>query len=370
LLVLGKVAGFQTPAVNFNASAIVDLNISGPWANFTPPRVRGTAHIQNLTAWLSGVKDRLLLTQADAQLTDSALVLAHMEGQFEHSPVAFSGTVTNPWNCPGDPPCPLEFDLHSDTLAVAEVALLFGVNDKSWSLPFLPGSSSGAGSLPDFRAHGTLSAAHLSLAELPLENFTAHVEVGEHDLQVNRVSARLAGGSVDGDWRADWSNATPRYTAQGKLAGVVLDHLASSAPPESIVEKVTSWITGRADANYSVRFEGKNSQEMLAGASGKIDFAVAGGSSRTLHLEAEKPLKFQTLQGVVELEKQTLKVLPSKFRAESRIYEVSGTVTLADQQAKLKVSNGGMRWEITGDLEKPKVSPQPIAARTTALHTP
>src|SRR5262249_7140936 len=69
LLVLGKVAGFQTPAANFNASAIVDLNISGPWANFTPPRVRGTAHIQNLTAWLSGVKDRLLLRQADAQLT-------------------------------------------------------------------------------------------------------------------------------------------------------------------------------------------------------------------------------------------------------------------------------------------------------------
>jgi hypothetical protein len=106
---------------------------------------------------------------------------------------------------------------------------------------------------------------------------------------------------------------------------------------------------------------------MLVSAAGKLDFAVAGGSSRTLHLEAEKPLKFQTLQGVVELEKQTLKVLPSKFRAESRIYEVSGTVTLADKQARLKVSNGGMRWEVTGDLEKPQVSPQPIAAKTTTV---
>jgi len=292
-------------------------------------------------------------------------VLSHMEGQFEHSPVAFTGTVTSPWSCPA-PPCPMEFDLHSDTLSVADVAGLLGANDKGWSLPFLPGSSS-SGVLPNFRAHGTLSAAHLTVAEFPLENFTAHVEVGEHDLGIHRISARLGGGSVDGEWQADWANATPRYSAQGKLTGVALDHIVVSAPPAPIVDLVTSWITGKADAKYSARFEGKNTQEMLASAAGKIDFAVAGGSSRTLHLEAEKPLKFQTLQGVVELEKQTLKVLPSKFRAESRIYEVSGTVTLADKQAMLKVSNGGMRWEVTGDLEKPRVSPQPIAAKTTTV---
>jgi hypothetical protein len=148
---------------------------------------------------------------------------------------------------------------------------------------------------------------------------------------------------------------------------VALDRIAVSVPPASILDLVTSWITGKADARYSARFEGKNTQDMLASAVGKIDFAVAGGSSRTLHLEAEKPLRFQTLQGVVELEKQTLKVLPSKFRAESRIYEVSGTVTLADKQAMLKVSNGGMRWEVTGDLEKPRVSPQPIVAKTTTV---
>jgi AsmA protein len=367
LLILGKVAGFETPAANFNASAIVDLNISGPWANFMPPRVRGTAHVQNLTTWISGVRDRLLLTQADAQLTDSALVLSHMEGQFEHSPVAFTGTVTNPWNCAA-PPCPLEFELHSDTLSVADVAVLLGATDKGWSLPFLPGSFS-SGALPDFRAHGTLSAAHLLVAEFPLENFTAHVEVGEHDLGIRHISARLGGGSVDGEWQADWTNATPRYAAQGKLAGVALDHISVSAPPASVMDVLTSWISGKADARYSAHFEGKNTQEMLASAAGKIDFDVAGGSSRTLRLEAEKPLKFQSLQGVVELEKQTLKVLPSKFRAESRIYEVSGTLTLADKQARLKVSNGGMRWEVTGDLEKPQVSPQPIAAKTTTVRT-
>src|SRR5258708_28845887 len=164
LLILGKASGFQSETANFNASAVVDLNISGPWANFTPPRVHGTAHVQNLTAWISGIKDRLLLSQADAQLTDSALVLGHISGQFEHSPVAFTGTITRPWNCPGSPPCPLEFDLHADSLAVADGVELLGVNEKGWHLPFLYYPS---GKAPAFHAPELLCAGHRTVAQLP-----------------------------------------------------------------------------------------------------------------------------------------------------------------------------------------------------------
>lgn len=366
LLLLGKVTGFQTPAATFNASAVVDLNISGPWANFAPPLVRGTAHVQNLTTWISGIKDRLLLSQADAQLTDSALVLSHLSGQFEHSPVAFTGTVTRPWECPGPSSCPLEFDLQSDSLAVADVAGLLGAGDKEWSLPFI---SSSSGSLPDFRAHGKLAAAHLTMAQLPLENFTAQIEVGEHDLQVTRISARLAGGPTSGEWQVDWANSPPRYSGSGKMDGVDMEHLAVSSPSAPMVELLTAWITGKAEAKYSIHFEGKTSQEMVTSAAGKMDFAVANGSSRTLRLEAEKPFKFQSLQGALELEKQSLRLLPSKFRAENRIYEVSGTVTLADKKAKLKLSNGGSKWEVTGDLEKPLISHQAMAAQTSTVHT-
>ena len=364
LLVLAKTIGFETPQANFNASALVDFNVGGPWANFAPPRVGGKAHVQNLTTWISGVKDRLVLSEADVQLTDSALVLSHIAGQFEHSPIIFSGTITSPYTCPA-PPCLLEFDLQADSLAVADAAGLLGTTGKGWNLPFLSGSPD---ELPDFRARGTFSAGQLIVAQVPLEKFTSHIEVSDRELLVTQISAKMGGGTVDGEWRVNWSGSPARYTATGTLAGVAVDRLAA-LPPAPNVELLNAWLTGKADAKYSFHFEGKSQPEMLASAAGKAEFTVANGTSRTLSLESPKPFRFQSLQGALELEKQTLKVLPSKFRAENRIYEVSGTVSLADKQAKLRVSNGGSRWDFTGDLSKPQISSQHLTAQaTTSAH--
>ncbi|HEY6307818.1 MAG TPA: AsmA family protein [Candidatus Angelobacter sp.] len=364
LLALGKAAGFQAGAANFSASAVVDLNVSGPWANFAPPHVRGTTHLQNLTAWIPGIKDRLLLSQADAQLTDAGLVLAHINGQFEHSPVAFTGSVTSPWSCQTSPVCQLEFDLHSDTLAITDVAGLFAASDKGWSLAFRSDSPA-SGKLPEFRGKGTWSVDQLTVAQIPLEKFTGHVEVGDQALVISHISAKLGGGSATGDWRTDWTGPQPRHTASGTVSGVALDRLGPSAP---YAELLTSWITGKADLKYSLHFEGTTAQEMISTAAGRGDFTVAAGGSRVLLLEASRPLRFQSFQGSMELEKQTLKVLPSKFRVENRIYEVSGTLSLADKQATLKMSNGGARWEITGAMDRPRVAAQPMTAQTTSTH--
>jgi hypothetical protein len=362
LLVLGKTTGFETGMTNFSASAVANLDVNGFWGN--SPRVRGTAHLQNLAAWIPGIKDRLLLAQADAQLTDEALVLAHVNGQFEHTPVAFTGTITSPWTCADPAPCPLEFDLHSDTLAIADVAGLFSANDKGWSLPFLSDSSS-SNKLPELRGKGNLSVDQLKAAQLTLEKFSGHLEIGNQTLQISRIAAKLGGGAVTGEWHADWSGPQPRYTASGALTGVALDHLG---PQDPQTEKLSSWITGKTDAKYSFHFEGRTSQEMISSAAGRGDVTVNTGTSRVLLLEASKPLKFQSFQGAFELDKQTLKILPGKFRADNRIYEVSGTLSLADQQAKLKITNGGSRWEITGALEQPRVAAQPMAAQTTSTH--
>ena len=90
----------------------------------------------------------------------------------------------------------------------------------------------------------------------------------------------------------------------------------------------------------------------MSSAGGQVEFQVSNGSSRMLALEAGRPLRFNALQGAVEIDRQALKVLPSKFKAENRIYLMSGTISLANKQAKLKVSTSGTQWEITGALEK------------------
>lgn len=359
LLALGRTTGFASDIGNTTASAVVDLNISGPWANFAPPHVRGTAHLQNVASWIPGIKNRLVITEADAQLSEVELVLAHLKAQFEHSPVAFSGAIHVPFNCAGSAPCPLEFDLRADALAMSDLGDVLGVTDKGWNIPFFADSSK----LPDFRATGTLSIADFKVAQLPLENFTAHVEVGDKALLVSRINAKLAGGAAQGEWHADWSSSRPRFTATGNANGVAMDHLDLKEPDVALA---ASWVSGYADLSYSLKFEGATPREMANSVSGRVEYLVSNGMSHALLLDGTKPLKFQTLQGALDIEKQTLKLLPSKFKAENRIYEMSGTVSLADKQAKLRLSNSSSRWDITGALESPRIAGPPHAEATAA----
>lgn len=358
LLALGRATGFPADIGNATASSVVDLNISGQWTNFAPAKVRGIAHLQNATAWIPGIKNRLVITEADAQVSEVELVLAHLKAQFEHSPVAFTGTIDVPWNCPGNPPCPMEFDLHSDSLAMADIGNVLGVTDRGWMIPFFSDSSR----LPDFRASGTVAIGEFTVAELPLEKFTAHVEVGDKALLVSRINAKLASGTADGQWHAEWSTSRPRFTATGTLSGVAIDKLDQKEPE---VAAVASWVSGRADVKYALKFEGETPRAMADSVNGRIEYLIINGTSKSLATDA-KPLKFQTLQGALQIEKQSLKVLPSKFTSGNRIYEMSGTVSLIDKQAKLKLSNSASRWDITGELEKPQIAGPPITETTSA----
>lgn len=356
LLAFGRTAGFRSQIANTTASAQVDLNASGPWANFAAPKLHGTAHLQNLATWIPGLKDRLVMSEAEAQITDTAVVLSKIAGQFEHSPIVFTGSISSPLGCSGNTPCPMQFDLHLDSLAAPDVADVIGLTEKGWSLPFFSGSEN---KLPDFRAEGNLSIGEFKIAEVPLEKFVAHVAVGDHSLLVSRAGARLAGGSTQGEWKIDWSGSQPHYSGTGSIEGIALDRVA---PPETVAGQVAEWISGKAQVSYSVHFDGKTAQEMSASAGGRMEFQVSNGTSHMLALEAGRPLKFSGVQGVLEIDRQALKVLPSKFKTENRIYVMNGTISLANKQAKLKVSTSGSQWEISGALDKPQITAQPLTA--------
>ena len=363
LLAFGRATGFHSQIANTTASALVDLNVSGPWANFTAPKLRGTAHLQNVAAWIPGLKDRLVMSEADVQITDTSLVLSKINGQFEHSPIAFTGLISSPLNCTGNTPCPLQFDLHLDSLAVPDVANLMGFTEKGWSLPFLSGTDN---KLPDFRAEGSVAVGELNIADVPLEKFAAHVVVGDHLLSVNRVTARVAGGTTQGEWKIDWSGDQPHYTGTGSMESVTLERIG---PPNTVGGQVAQWIAGRAQVSYATHFEGKTKQEMSLSAGGRVEFQVSNGTSKALALEGGRPLRFNGAQGAVEIDREVIKVLPSKFKAENRIYMMSGTISLANKQAKLKVNSSGNQWEITGALEKPEITPQPLTAQAAPAHT-
>ncbi|HEY6252594.1 MAG TPA: AsmA family protein [Candidatus Angelobacter sp.] len=357
LLALATVSGFHPRVTNAAGLVTLDLGIHGPWADFAPTQVSGTAHLLNVTASIAGVNDRLLLQSADIHFSDSEAVLI-APIQFEHSPVQLTGSVTSSLNCPSDAGCPLQFDLRADALATEDINNLVAVPPSGWRLPF----SATPAKLPDFRASGTLSLGTLKLGQLPVEKFIAHIEIGEHSLVISNIHAAIADGSMQGEWSIDWSTSPVRYSGAGTLTAVLPD----SVPfPASAL--LASWISGKTNLKYTLNLSGLDASEMLAGATGHAEFTVSNGVSRALALESSKPIRFQTLQGQCGINHEVLELLASKFKAENRVYEISGTISLADKQANLRVSNSATQWEITGTLEKPIVAAQRLTAQQISV---
>ena len=358
LLELGKSLGLPTRIANTTGATTLDLAVSGAWTSFAPPKLNGHAHLQDVTASIPGVKQPLLISAADAQFTDAALVLDHISGHFGNSAIVFTGSTSHAWNCQGEVSCPLQFDLHSDSLSAADAGTLLGLGQSSgWSLPFFYEPSN---RLPDFRASGKVSLGSLKLGDVTADDFNAHVEVGDHALIISQMTAIVAGGTATSDWRADWSVSPPRYSGTGTFTGVSMDRLAGAGPGAPLI---AFWVTGKANVKYSLTSSGKNEAEIWSSASGKAEVTVTNGTSHALLLDSTKLLKFQSLQGALEFDHQVLKLLPGKLRADKRIYEISGTVSLADKQAKLNASAGSATWNISGALEKPKIVARPAAAK-------
>jgi len=132
---------------------------------------------------------------------------------------------------------------------------------------------------------------------------------------------------------------------------------------------LSSWISGQANLKYTLRLEGRTAAELFGSAIGAAEMTATDGTSRALALEPGKPVRFQTFESKLELDRRILQVLPSKLQAENRIYTISGTISLADKQAKLKVGNSVAEWDITGALEKPQVAAHTLAARAGSAHT-
>lgn len=351
VLALATIAGFHPRITGATGVATLDLNIHGPWANFAPTKLGGTAHVQNVAASITGLKRRVLLQSGDVHFGDSEALLVSTI-QFEHSPVQLTGSITNPLNCVSDSGCWPQFELHADTLSTEDLYNLLDLERADWT-----------SAATDFRGSGTLSLGTLKVGELPVEKFLAQVEIGEHSLLLKNIHAVIADGLMQGDWTIDWSAPPVQYSGSGTLMGVSADNI-----PFPASELLGSWISGKTSLKYSLGLTGADAAEMLASATGHAEFTISNGISRALTLESSKPIRFQSAQGRCEIKQGILELLASKLKAENRIYEISGTVSLPDKRANLKISNRASQWEITGTLEKPRIATQRLTASQISVH--
>ena len=359
LLELGKLTGYPSRITEATGTADLDLTASEMWDKAGSAKLIGATHLANIKARIPGIQEPLLLSTADAQFTDAEVVLSQIAAQFDHSTVSFGGSVSKPVACGNEPNCTFQFDLHAPALSTSDIAELFGLNHATWNLPFLSGSN--IGQFPAFRASGTVSLGTLKLIQLPVEKFVAHLELNGHELAINHISGKVGGGNAQGDWHIDWSSAPVRYQGEGAFTDMASDHLLLSPSAEALL---ASWISGKSSLKYSVSFAGQNIKDMLSSLKGEGDLAVLNGVSRALALNVSKPISFQSLMGKLEIDNALLRVRSGKLKSENRIYDLNGTISLSDQQAKLKMRGTANQWEVTGSLDKAVgVSPEKTASQ-------
>ncbi len=146
----------------------------------------------------------------------------------------------------------------------------------------------------------------LKVADMPLEKFAAHVEVGDHALAVNHVTAKVGGGSTQGEWKMDWSGSPAGLHRNGIDGGRYSGSRGAARYGDRTVGAVD--LRQRPRSVISAHFEGKNAagnafQRCAAGS----EFQVSNGNFTNAYLDSGRPLKFNGAQGAVEIDKQVFK---------------------------------------------------------------
>jgi len=359
LMGLGRVAGFPLKLADVEGEADVALQAEGQWAGFRAPVLTGKAHLTNIKARLPGVTQPLSVSRADASLeADGSLAeklsLTNITGRFQETNVGFTGRAERVWPCAPEQTCPVEFSLHSDSLSAAELGSLVRQSDSGWNLPLFSRTSL---RLPSFQAHGTIAAGTVHMGAVPLQDFSADVVMQDRSLQLRNLTATLAGGVVRGQWTLDSRNSKPQVSGAGSFISVFPEKVPLSPRASGVI---TSWIRGKLNADYVLRFSASDLADVVSTLEGQITFRGDNVVSRNLSITRSAPMSCGHVEGALQVKDGQIRLLPSKCRAEDSIYTAAGLFSLGKNETAVQVTTRSNLWEISGTLDNPKAVLKPV----------
>lgn len=363
LLEVAHALGVRAPQATITGLATADLHVAGSWSGFAAPVVTGDLHLRQLTAAIPGIAAPLQVTTASLHLTPDAAAIYDLAGSFAGTHLSFTGSAQVPRVCPASP-CPIAFQLKADQLSTDELNRLLNprVRKRPW-YAFIGGNPSQPALLAKVNAVGQVSASRFEVKTLTAKKVSADVRLDSGMLTVSNLRADVLGGTTAGEFRGDFSSAQPEYSLRGRLQQVSMAAVAAITRD--------AWATGRADATYRVTASGWDAGQLRASATGSISFDWHDGSLPHLALiGAPAPLKIRRFHGELELAGDQLTFKASRMETPGGIYMVSGTASL-DRQLGLRLMRGKTdAYDVSGSVEKPRVTPAALPATQAAAMKP
>ncbi len=360
LLQVAQAAGVRAPHINAEGAAKLEVTIAGKWRGFSSPKPVGTAQMRGLTVRMKGIAEPLRVASTTLNLGPDSVTASNLNAEFTQSGLALDGWVKLPRQCESLETCPITFDLHADQVVTDDVNRL--VNPRAAKRPWyaILGGTPESSFLGKIQARGRISAGKLVMKSVVANRVTAGASLDAGVLNLSDVRGELWNGKHVGEWRADFSGDTPAYTGTGTVDSVALAQVAALAHD--------NWASGNAGGSYKLAMSGDTATQLLGNAKGELSFNWNNGSLRHVTLgNATAPLSFRQFAGVLEFSGGKIRLSPgSKMTTSSGIYEVSGTASAA-REMDLTLRNGTHIYNVTGPLEKPKVTPAPATQAQVSL---
>ncbi len=358
MLRLGRMIGIPAAATAAEGSALLSLQIAGPWSGtqtaegmgFAGPQVRGTARLRNVHVTPVGFSGPLQILSADMRLAADGVHVAKLNAKAAGT--TWTGSMALPRGCGSLGECPVKFALNADEIALSHMnEWITGAGKKrEWYQVLQPSQKTGASLLARLHASGRITASRFLVRGVAATAVSAEVSIDAGKLQITDMSSDLFSGKHRGDWLADFSVSPSVCKGSGSLSGVSLDKAAKQMGDD--------WITGMASGRYSIR--GPCTSEFWQSAEGTQQAELRDGALPHVLMENDTELKITRLNGEARLREGKIEISSAKLDSPNGTYEMRGTASLKrelDLRLMRAAAEGAKSgYEITGTLAAPRVS--------------
>jgi AsmA protein len=210
----------------------------------------------------------------------------------------------------------------------------------------------------NLRASGKVNVGHLRIHGVVADRVSAWLELEHGRMTVSDLRADLLGGKHRGNGQADFTAASPVYSASGTVTGISLEKLAGAMDD--------AWISGTGGGTYQFKASGTDSATFWRSAEGELRFDLRDGALPHISLGSDEgPLRIARWQGRARLNHGSIDIQKGEFDSPTGAYEISGTASLGEELDFEVVTGtqlnaaGAMVYSITGTVAEPRVTVTP-----------
>jgi hypothetical protein len=364
---LASLLGLPAVKASVEGVAEMELQIAGSWAGnvsgtnsgFSLPEVTGTVQLRNVRAMVRGVNGPIEIVSADLQLSPDETRVERLSAMA--AAARWTGSVALPRGCGMPGTCLVRFNLNTEEIGLSELSEWLGSppNQRRW-YQMLTSATPPATFLNNLRASGKVSAGLLRIRNVVAQRVSASLDLERGQLRISELRAELLGGKHRGDWKMDFTAASPIYTGTGTLTEISLQQMADAMHDP--------WISGTAGGTYQLTASGADAAAFWKSAEGSVQFDLRDGILSHISLASDEgPLRIARWQDRVRLRGGKIEIEKGKLVSPAGAYEVSGTASLGrvldfklTRDTDLKpVRAGSLVYSITGTVAEPRVALTP-----------